>query len=154
MKRYINNWRLFSVLFAAGTIMLSACNKELPEPEPIVTPAPTGATILETLDDPNYSFLKAAVTRASTINSPTGKLTTILGDRNAVFTFFAPDDNAFKASLSALGLPADISSINFIPAGQLDTIIKYHLIGGQEFTSAKVTPVSPSLNLYLQSTLM
>ncbi len=154
MKRYINNWRLFSVLFAVGAIMLSACNKELPEPEPIVTPAPTGATILETLDDPNYSFLKAAVTRASTVNSPTGRLSTILGDKNGVFTFFAPDDNAFKASLTALGLPADISSINFLRPGQLDTIIKYHLIGGQEYTSAKVMPTAPSLNLYLQSTFM
>ena len=154
MKRYINNWRLFSVFFAAGTIMLSACNKELPEPEPIVTPDPTGVTILEALDDANYSFLKAAVTRASTVNSPTGRLTTLLGDRNTVFTFFAPDDNAFKASLTALGLPADISSLNFIPPGQLDTIIKYHLIGGQEFTSAKVTPSAPNLNLYLQSTFM
>jgi uncharacterized surface protein with fasciclin (FAS1) repeats len=109
---------------------------------------------METLDDPGYSFLKAAITRASTVTSPTGKLSTLLADKSGVFTFFAPDDNAFKSSLTALGLPANIASINFFTPGQLDTIIKYHLIGGQKYTSAKITPTAPNLNLYLQSSLL
>lgn len=155
MKRNINKWGLFLALLSAGVFILSACNKDLPDPEPIIPPPPSGVSIMETLNtDPNFSFLKAAVTRASSVASATGKLTNLLADKNAVYTFFAPDDNAFKASLTALGLPADISSINFIPAGQLDTIIKYHLIGGQEFTASKVTPVAPNLNLYLQSSFV
>src|SRR5690606_634556 len=112
-----------------------SCNKELPDPEPIIQPEPTGNTIMQALDDANFTYLKAAVTRANTFNSTTGKITTLLSDKNAVYTFFAPDDNAFKASLAALGLPADIASINFFRPGQLDTIIKYHLIGGEKFGS-------------------
>lgn len=155
MKRIINKWGLYLAMLCTGAVALTACNKELPDPEPIITPPPSGVSIMETLNtDPNLSFLKAAVTRASTVNSATGKLTDLLADKNAVYTFFAPDDDAFRASLTVLGLPADIASINFIPAGQLDTILKYHLIGGQEFTAARVTPVAPNLNLYLQSSFV
>lgn len=131
-----------------------SCNKELPDPEPIVQPEPTGNTIMQALDDANFTYLKAAVTRANSFNSTTGKITTLLSDKNAVYTFFAPDDNAFKASLAALGLPADIASINFFRPGQLDTIIKYHLIGGEKFGSSRINPVIPNLNLYLQSSLV
>src|SRR5688500_9653122 len=144
--------------FLAATIisigLLSSCNKDLPVAEPITPTPPSGSSIMETLNDPSNSFLKAAVTRASTVTSPTGTLSTLLADKNGVFTFFAPDDNAFKASLTVLGLPADISSINFFRPGQLDTIIKYHLIGGQKYTSANVSPVFPGLNLFLQSSFL
>ena len=140
-------------IIAIATLVVS-CNKELPEAQPIATTPPSGMSIMETLDDPNYTFLKAAITRASTVNSPTGKLSALLADKSGVFTFFAPDDDAFKASLAALNLPANIASINFFPAGQLDTILKYHLIGGQRYTSSKVTPAAPNLNLYLQSSFV
>lgn len=143
------------LMIAINTVgLLSSCNKDLPVAEPITQPPPTGLSIMETLDGASYSFLKAAVTRASTVASPTGTLSTLLADKNAVFTFFAPDDNAFRASLTVLGLPADISSINFFRPGQLDTIIKYHLIGGQQYTAALVTPAFPNLNLYLQSSFV
>ncbi|RYF37352.1 MAG: hypothetical protein EON97_01350, partial [Chitinophagaceae bacterium] len=136
MKMYIT--KRFRLLTAAVAVTLFSCNKDLPDAVPIPSTPPSGATILETLNDPNYSFLKAAVTRASSVPSPTGTLTTLLGDKTRVFTFFAPDDNAFKASLPLLGVPADISSLNFFRPGQLDTIIKYHLIGGQKYTAAAI----------------
>ncbi len=149
----INKWsRLLTPAIIA--ISLFSCNKDLPVAEPITTAPPSGSSIMETLNDPNYSFLKAAVTRASTTTSATGQLSALLGDKSRVFTFFAPDDNAFKASLTALGLPADIASINFFRPGQLDTIIKYHLIGGQKFTAATIAPAAPNLNLYLQSSFV
>lgn len=154
MKIHLNKWFGFLAATIISIGLLSSCNKDLPVAEPIYPTPPSGSSIMETLNDPSYSFLKAAVTRASTVPSPTGTLSTLLADKNGVFTFFAPDDNAFKASLTVLGLPADISSINFFRPGQLDTIIKYHLIGGQKYTSAKVTPVFPSLNLYLQSSFL
>lgn len=149
----INKWfRLLTpALVAVG---LLSCNKDLPEAEPIPQTPPSGSSIMETLDDPNFSFLKAAVVRASTVTSPTGQLSALLADKSRVFTFFAPDDNAFKASLQALGLPPDITTLNGFRPGQLDTIIKYHLIGGQKFTAANITPVAPSLNLYLQSSFV
>lgn len=154
MKLHLNKWFGFLAATIISIGLLSSCNKDLPVAEPINPTPPSGSSIMETLNDPSYSFLKAAVTRASTVPSPTGTLSTLLADKNGVFTFFAPDDNAFKASLTVLGLPADISSINFFKPGQLDTIIKYHLIGGQKYTSAKVTPVFPNLNLYLQSSFL
>lgn len=154
MKLHLNKWFGFVSATIISIGLLFSCNKDLPVAEPINPTPPSGSSIMETLNDPSYSFLKAAVTRASTVPSPTGTLSTLLADKNGVFTFFAPDDNAFKASLTVLGLPADISSINFFRPGQLDTIIKYHLIGGQKYTSAKVTPVFPSLNLYLQSSFL
>ena len=154
MQLHINKWFHFLSIALVSFGILSSCNKDLPVAEPIKQTTPTGSSILETLNDPNYSFLKAAVTRASTVASPTGTLSALLGDKSGVFTFFAPDDNAFKTSLAVLGLPASIGSINFFSPGQLDTIIKYHLIGGQKYTSAKVTPVFPSLNLYLQSSFV
>ena len=150
IKKRLKN--LVTVFAIAGFI--SSCNKDLPEAEPINPPAPTGSSIMETLNDPNFTFLKAAVTRASTATSPTGNLSALLSNKEGVFTFFAPDDNAFKASLAALGMPADIASINFFSPGQLDTIIKYHLVGGEKITSEKVTPTNPNLNLYLQSSLL
>ena len=154
MQLPLNKWFNYLAIGIISFGILSSCNKDLPVAEPIKQPTPTGATILETLNDPNYSFLKAAVTRASTVASPTGLLSTLLADKNGVFTFFAPDDNAFKTSFTFLGLPPDINSIKFFSPGQLDTIIKYHLIGGQKYTSAKINPVFPSLNLYLQSSFV
>ena len=136
MKLQINNIFKYFLPALAMATLISSCNKDLPEAEPIVVAPPSGATIMETLGDPSYSFLKAAITRASTFNSPTGKLSTLLSDKTGVYTLFAPDDNAFKASLAALGLPADIGSINFLSPGLLDTIIKYHIVGGQRYTSA------------------
>ena len=154
MKRFINKCGKMLATIVATVTIFSSCNKDLPEATPITTTPPSGSSILELLNDPSYSFLKAAVTRVSTVTSSTGSLTALLGDKNGVYTFFAPDDNAFKASLTVLGLPADIASINFFRPGQLDTIIKYHLIGGQKYTSAQVSPVAPKLNLYLQSSFL
>ncbi|HKZ67269.1 MAG TPA: fasciclin domain-containing protein [Chitinophagaceae bacterium] len=154
MKLHINKWLQFLTTAIVTVGILSSCNKDLPDAEPINPTPPGGSSIMETLNDPSYSFLKAAITRASTVLSLTGTLSTLLADKNAVFTFFAPDDNAFKASLTVLGLPADINSINFFRPGELDTLIKYHLIGGQNYTSAKVTPAFPNLNLYLQSSFL
>jgi uncharacterized surface protein with fasciclin (FAS1) repeats len=153
MKFYIST-KLRLLTAAVVVAALFSCNKDLPDAEPIPSTPVSGATILETLNDANYSFLKAAVTRASSVASPTGNLAALLGDKNRVFTFFAPDDNAFKASFAALGLPADIASLNAFRPGQLDTIIKYHLIGGQKYTAAAIAPAAPNLNLYLQSSFL
>ena len=154
MQLQINKWFKYLATAIVSVGILSSCNKDLPVAEPIKQPTPTGSSILETLNDPNYSFLKAAVTRASTVASPTGTLSSLLADKSGVFTFFAPDDNAFKTSLTFLGLPPAIGTINFFRPGQLDTILKYHLIGGQKYTSAKINPVFPRLNLYLQSSFV
>ncbi|HEU4574169.1 MAG TPA: fasciclin domain-containing protein [Chitinophagaceae bacterium] len=116
--------------------LMASCNKDLPVAEPITQPQPTGSSIAEILADPSYSILNAAVTRA--------KLTGLLSDKSKVFTFFAPDNAAMQFS----GIPNE-AAVNFFSAGQLDTLLKYHLIGGQKYTSSNISTVFP--NLYLQS---
>lgn len=135
------------VAFVAASLLFS-CNKELPEATPKTQPQPTGSTILELLNDPGYSILKAAVARAATFNSSTGNISTLLGDKNNVFTFFAPDDAAMQGS----GIPS-AGAIAFLRPGFLDTVLKYHLVGGQKFMSASIPTTFPN-NLYLQSSLV
>ncbi len=134
--------------------VLAACNKELPEAVPLTPPAPSGQSIMEKMDDTDFSWLKAAITRASTFNNPSGSLSSLLGNKARTFTFFAPDNTALATAFTLLGLPAEQSTINLFRPGQLDTILRYHLIGGERFTASRVTPVAPSLNLYLQSSFV
>lgn len=127
---------LAAVLFIS---MLSSCNKELPVAQPILFPPPSGSSISDILSDPNYSILKAAVTRAN--------LTSLLSDQTKVFTFFAPDNAAMQLS----GIPS-AAAINLIRPGQLDTLLRYNLIGGQKYTSANISSAFP--NMYLQSSFI
>lgn len=137
MKLKIYNRRfkiiLTTVLFSG---MLISCNKELPVAIPITQPAPTGPSIADVISDPSYSILKAAVTRAN--------LTSLLSDKSKVFTFFAPDNTAMQAS----GIPNE-AAVNFFRAGQLDTLLRYNLIGGIKYSSDIIPTSFP--NLYLQS---
>ncbi|HEX5655382.1 MAG TPA: fasciclin domain-containing protein [Chitinophagaceae bacterium] len=148
MKRTIQSWLRLLLLTVGAFAIFSSCNKDLPVATPIVTPAPSGSSILEVLNDPNYSILKAAVARAATFSSPTGNISTLLGDKNAVVTFFAPDDAAFIGS----GIPS-AAAIATLRPGFLDTVLKYHLVGGQKFGSASIPTTFPN-NLYLQSMLL
>lgn len=137
MKRtYLyNGLRLFILMCTALPLILS-CNKELPDATSITTAPPTGISIGSMLNDASYSILKAAVTKAG--------LTSLFADSTAVLTFFAPDDAAFIAS----GIPSAAALAAF-RAGQLDTILRYHMIGGQAFTTSVLSSTFP--NNYLQS---
>ncbi len=123
----------------AGTVLLFSCNKELPVATPITTVPSTNPTIMTLLDGANFTFLKAAVTRAG--------LNTALANAGNMYTFFAPDNAAFIAS----GIPS-IDVINALPPAQLNAIISYHLVGGGLFFMAGVNDKFP--NMYLQSTLL
>jgi uncharacterized surface protein with fasciclin (FAS1) repeats len=93
---------------------------------------------MELLNDPSFSILKAAVTRAG--------LSAALSDKNLMFTVFAPDDAAFNA----LGITAP--AIGALRPGYLDTILRFHVIGGQEYKAAGISTQFP--NMYMQSMLM
>ena len=138
MKLNINKSLKAACILTAFSTAIFSCNKSLPVAEPIVPDAPTGSTINELLSDPDFSILKAAVTRAGT------GLTNLLSDKTAVFTFFAPDNNAFMLS----GIPSEAAIAVFRP-GQLDTLLKYHLIGGIKIKAADISEDIP--NMYLQS---
>jgi uncharacterized surface protein with fasciclin (FAS1) repeats len=126
----------------AALLVLTACNKELPDPVPITPPAPTGQTIAQVVAaNPNFSFLGAAIARAGT------GLSFNPADPTAVYTVFAPDNDAFIAS----GIPS-IAAINSLPAAQVAAIVNYHVVPGLRLGSADISTAFP--NMYLQSTLV
>ena len=96
MKSYIHKLLKPSLVLMAAASFLFSCNKELPPPEPIAPPAQAATSIIDALDDPSFSILKAAVNRAGS------KLKNLISDKSAVFTFFAPTDAAFASRLTFL----------------------------------------------------
>lgn len=124
---------------AAGIFVLASCNKDVPPPTPITPPSTSGQTIAEILNDPGYSILKAAVTKAGMLEA--------LGDKTAVYTVFAPTDAAFALS----GISA--AAINAMPADQVAAIVRYHIVGGQAITSSMIPTTVPNLQLPTQLVL-
>jgi uncharacterized surface protein with fasciclin (FAS1) repeats len=155
MKIMINRGFKAIAIAISAISFFSSCNKDLPEAEPIVTSPPSGSTILETIraNGATYSYLDSAIARASNFNSPAGKLNVLLNDKNTVFTVFAPDNDAFQRSFQLLGLPTGVSTLKGFRPGYLDTLLRYHLIGGQEFTISEIPTTFPN-SLYLQSGLV
>src|SRR5438132_809709 len=128
MKLSINKWVKSSALLVGAVSLLASCNKELPEAVPNPVPSHDGSTIMELLNDANFSILKAAVNRAAPAsNSGLVPLSTLLADKIGEFTFYAPTNAAFTAS----GFSSTI--INGTRPGLLDTLLRYHLVGGQKF---------------------
>jgi uncharacterized surface protein with fasciclin (FAS1) repeats len=155
MKLHINKWRKIVTVVTAAVIILSSCNKDLPVAEPIVTTSPSGSSILETIraNGATYSYLDSAIARASGFSNPAGKLDALLNDKSAVLTFFAPDNAAFQLSFQLLGLPTAVSTLKGFSPGRLDSILRYHLIGGQKFDATSIPATFPN-NIYLQSQLI
>jgi len=155
MKLPINKKTRNAALTLATVSLLFSCNKDLPDAEPIVTTPPTGSSIFDTIrgNGTTYSYLDSAIARASTFNSPAGRLDALLKDKAAIMTFYAPDNDAFQRSFQALGLPTGVSTLKGFRPGQLDTILRYHIIGGQKFASASIPATFPN-NLYLQSSVI
>jgi uncharacterized surface protein with fasciclin (FAS1) repeats len=133
------------VIFCVLTI--TSCNKSLERfGEPLSFPQNAGTqTIADFLNtDPNYTFLLAALKKAAPAGGTAGALLTSLGDKNNLYTLFAPDNNAFIAS----GIPstAAINSAAF-RAGQLDSLLRYHIIPGEQYLSTGIPTNFPNLQL-------
>jgi uncharacterized surface protein with fasciclin (FAS1) repeats len=120
-----------------ATLLLSACNKlelaGVPNVPPVQGTTPTLATLL---DDPNFSILKAAVTRAGLAGSPT--IMQQLGNPAQRFTVFAPDDAAFIAS----GIPS-AAAIGTFPVATVYGIVAYHIVP-QEIRSGSIITTFPN----------
>jgi uncharacterized surface protein with fasciclin (FAS1) repeats len=130
---------------ALALLTLISCNKDLPEAEPITTKSPEGPTILQFLDDPNYSFLKAAITRAAPLASTNyTPLNVLLANPAGSYTFFAPNNAAFQAS----GI-ASTAVINAMTTTRLDSLLRYHLVGGYRLslTNTSIQIGFPNLQL-------
>ncbi|MBL0355622.1 MAG: fasciclin domain-containing protein [Chitinophagaceae bacterium] len=113
--KIFNSIKNTGLLLAMGAVFFSACNKleldPVPNPQPAQGTTPTLATLL---DDPNFSILKAAVSKA--------KLLTTLAAPTVRFTVFAPDDAAFTAS----GISAGV--IGALDSATVTSIVKYHVV--------------------------
>ncbi len=113
--KLFNKIKNTGLLFSAIAVFLTACNKlelaPVPNVQPVQGTTPTLATLL---DDPNFSILKAAVTKAGLL--PTLSVPTLR------FTVFAPDDAAFTASGISAG------AIAFLDTATVTAIAKYHIV--------------------------
>lgn len=134
MKRISRNIFRHLAVAAGVAVVFTACNKDLPEPTPIVTPAPTGQSIASVINSTaDLTIFKAAVARAG------ASLTASLSDSTGSFTVFAPTDAAFQAA----GISAAV--INALSPGRVDTLLRYHIIGGQRLTSATISQAFPNM---------
>ena len=135
----------------AALAILTGCNKEFPEAVSIVPPPNgTGPTIATILNDPSFSILKAAVTKAN--------LMTSFADSSLRFTLIAPDDAAFIAS----GLPL-IAITNVLTVEQVTGLVSYmtlpQVLGSANFPTtfpnlqyASILNPAPSASAFLRLT--
>ena len=150
MKFNFNKFFASSFLVATAFAVVTSCNKDVEDPTPLKTPEPSGQSMLDIINgDANLTILKAAVARAATNTTFGNSLTSVIGDKTGVFTLFAPTDAAFQ-----LANIQNAAVINALRPGYLDTIIRYHIVGGSAVTSAVIPTTFPNLQLPTQLVLM
>ena len=95
---------------------------------------PTGNIVEAAQGNPNFSYLVAAVLRASQGSTNVAKVLSGAGP----FTVFAPTNDAFKAA----GF-ATIADINMADPNTLASILTYHVIGARVFSSDLTNGAQP-----------
>ncbi len=130
--KIFNKIKSACLLTGMACLFFTACNKAPLPPTPLVTPSNgTTPTLATLLDAAEFSFLKAAVTRAGllpTLSSPSLR-----------FTVFAPNDAAFIAS----GIPS-IAVINALPLASVVGLVSYHVVP-QVITSGVISTGFPNM---------
>ncbi|MDQ6757260.1 MAG: fasciclin domain-containing protein [Bacteroidota bacterium] len=130
---------------AAFIFSITSCNKTLVRyGEPITFPLGSGTqTITDFIStDANYTFLLAALKRAVPVGGAAGDLLAALGRTTNIYTVFAADNNAFIAS----GIPST-AAIATLRTGQLDSLLRYHIIPGRQYLSTDIPITFPNLQL-------
>jgi len=143
--------KIIASLFMTATALalVTSCNKDVQGPTPIKISEPVGKSILDSINnESSLTILKAAIARASTNSTFGNSLSALLGDRNGVFTIFAPTDIAFQLS----GIPS-VAAIATLRPGFLDTVLRYHIVGGRALTAAEIPSTFPNLQLPTQLVL-
>ena len=102
---------------------------------PAVLLPPAGNLVEVASADTTFSYLVAAVVRAST---GAANVAAILS-ANSILTVFAPTNNAFRAA----GFPT-IAAINQADPNALINILTYHVVPGRIFSSDLVNAAQPS----------
>lgn len=135
MKIFISIQRAVLLLLASA-VFFSACNKLDLDPVPAQQPAQgTAPTLAALLDDPGFSLLKAAVTKAG--------LMPLLADSSLKFTVFAPDNTAI---IQSLGVPDEATAAAYIasrPDAEINGLVSYHIVP-QEIKAASISAAFPN----------
>lgn len=134
------------VLLVAGGAFFTSCNKDNIDPVPLTPASQSGQSIMALVNaNATFTILKAAIARA-TPAAGQQSLSALLADSTATFTVFAPTDQAFLQAFQALGIPASVG-INALRPGQLDTILRYHIVGGQRIAADTIGNRFPNVQL-------
>jgi len=133
MKKIYKSLRFILPMVLMVVVASTSCNKDVPSATPIVSTS-AGSTIGDILNtNPNFSILKAAVTKAGMMAA--------VSDKNNVFTVFAPSDAAFTLS----GIP--LAAINALPAASVASIIQYHVVPGRKLMSSAISTAFPNVQM-------
>lgn len=130
-------------LLSAILISFNSCNKDLPDPTPIVPPGNSSTTSIGDLinNDTTFSIFKSAAAKYAAAAKV--DLVAQLSDSNKVFTAFLPNNAAFRSS----GFPNWDAVNSFLPLPSLAAILQYAIIPGQQFTVADVPATFPNIQL-------
>lgn len=124
------------MLLLVAAIFFSSCNKLDLDPVPAEQPVPgTGSTLAALLDDPSFSLLKTAVTKAGLMPS--------LANTSLRFTVFAPDNTAI---IQSLGVPDETTAAAYIASrtdAEINGLVSYHIVP-QVIPAASISTAFPN----------
>jgi uncharacterized surface protein with fasciclin (FAS1) repeats len=127
MKKTLFRFPLF-IAIAVGTLSIVSCKKDK-DPDPVI-PEPNTITKI-VVDNPNFSFLEAAVVKAGLAGTLKGA---------GPFTVFAPTNAAFIAA----GFPNE-AAVTAADAAVLEAILKYHVLGSEVKSGAIATATNTNV---------
>jgi uncharacterized surface protein with fasciclin (FAS1) repeats len=133
MKRIFNIGHFAGVLALCLSITFTSCNKDVANPVAMPGRIPiAGLSVGELLTlDTTYSYLLTAITRAGYRDA--------IFNKNNLFTVFAPNNAAFRAS----GIPS-VDVVNILPLTTIVPIAQYHVIPGVQMTAALIPDAFPN----------
>jgi uncharacterized surface protein with fasciclin (FAS1) repeats len=106
--------------------------------------------------DTTLSFLAAAIVRADSGQVGMNRLDSVMNlAYGPNLTIFAPNNNAFRGLLTALGLPPATASFSLLPVQTVRAIVSYHGLGTRVFSPnlpATPTPVPTLLTASVPGT--
>jgi uncharacterized surface protein with fasciclin (FAS1) repeats len=127
MKKTLFRFPLF-IAIAVGTMSIVSCKKDK-DPDPVI-PEPNTITKI-VVDNPNFSFLEAAVVKADLAGALKG---------TGPFTVFAPTNAAFIAA----GFPNE-AAVTAADKTVLEAILKYHVLTSKVESGAIATAVNSAV---------